>query len=196
MASLEVKKALKVESAKRRLDAKRSVELWIYSFADMYLILVFFFIAIAASYSARKPVPVAEKKVAQVERIPTAGRGPSSAVSVLSIEFKKASSELSAQGIENLKLLLPIVKSNSKAILDIEGYSDRAQLKKGSGYSSNLSLSSSRAVKVAEWFMLNGVHPSRVRTYSFGNGQTWANTKDGTITDRRVVVKLYPKGGA
>jgi len=193
----DLKKIVQQSNRKVRIEAKRAVELWIYSFADMYMILVFFFIAMAAMFAVKVKVAQKELETRKIgSLIPSAGRGPATAQSLLSIEFTKGSIELTEDAVENLKVLLPIVKNNKKAMIDVEGYSDASALRKDSGFSSNLELSSQRAVKVAEWFMNNGVSPARLRTYSFGNGQTWAASSSLVRTDRRVLVKFYTRGGS
>lgn len=186
---------LKKAKGKIRLEAKRAVELWIYSFADMYMILVFLFIAMSAVYLKR-----AEDAAKLLKERPSgsntlsAGRGPAVAHSTLSIEFKRGSSELSESAVENLGIMLPLVKNNSLVLLDIEGYADASPLLKTSPFTSNLDLSSKRAVSVAEWFLSRGLSPGRIRTYSYGNGQLFSNN-GGVKTDRRVLVKMYMKGG-
>jgi outer membrane protein OmpA-like peptidoglycan-associated protein len=191
----DLKKIIQRSRGKIRIEAKRAVEVWIYSFADMYMILVFFFIALTALYVKRMEVAQKELEKRKVAvAIPSAGRGPQAAESMISVEFPRGAADLDQVAIEELTVLLPIVKNNASALLDIEGYADSAPLKKDAGFSSNLELSAKRAVRVAEWFMNQGVSPSRVRTYSYGNGTTFSS-QPGVKTDRRVLVKFYVKGG-
>ncbi len=168
-------------SSQIKLQSKRNVELWIYSFADMYMILSVFFIALSVLYAAKV------KTNAQAA-IASAGRGPSSVSSELQINFPTGSSTLNSETEEELKLLLPALKSAKTGFVEVEGYSDPTPLKKDSGFSSNLDLSNKRAVSVSEWLLKNGVAARRIRTYAYGDGRTW-DTKI-TKTNRRVVVKI------
>lgn len=186
-----------------RLESKRNTELWIYSFADMYMILAVFFIAIATLYAARA------KHSATMNSTPSAGRGPAAVVSMVSVEFRDGSDALNENAESNLKLLLPTLVS-SEGVIDVEGYAEDEEVEKFADsedatssvvdeaspvFSSNLDLSNSRAVRVAEWLMRNGVSPKRVRTYSYGDAHLFPSGKNGISTNRRVVLKLLPAEG-
>ncbi|MBS1985198.1 MAG: OmpA family protein [Bdellovibrionales bacterium] len=186
----DVKKILRASNRKVRLEAKRSVELWIYSFADMYMILVFFFIAMSALYAHRIKAMEKEDSHRPANIIPTAGRGPSVAETLVNLDFTTGSANILPSTEENLKILLPLVRSNARALLDIEGYADSKPLKSDSAFSSNLDLSNRRAVRVAEWFMAQGVPSSRLRTYAYGDGRHWGSLPE-IVSGRRVVVKFY-----
>jgi outer membrane protein OmpA-like peptidoglycan-associated protein len=189
------KKILKSHRRKLRIEAKRSVELWIYSFADMYMILVVFFIAMAAVYAVKAKKAIDIPPSALVKANPsTAGRGPAVAESLVSIGFERGSADLGPQAFDDLNVLVTLVKSSPSALVDVEGYADSSAIAKDSPFSSNLELSSLRAVHVAEWLMKQGVSPARVRTYAYGNGQTWAGRDSNVKSDRRVVVKFFLKG--
>lgn len=171
-----------------RLQAKRNVELWIYSFADMYMILSVFFIALSVIYAAKikeQHAPVA---------IPSAGRGTASVVSELQLDFERGSAELGAETIENMTLLLPALKQVKGGFIDVEGYADGGALKKGSGFSSNMDLSNRRAVRVAEWLIRNGVSARHIRTFSYGDAHLWRASEVGS--NRRVVVKVAAAPGS
>lgn len=170
-----------------KLQSKRNVELWIYSFADMYLILAVFFIVISVVY-ANKVKAQHDTPPPPVAALPTAGRGPATVKSDLHIEFAPSSTALSETARENLRLLLPAVKGMKTGVVEVEGYADGAPLGEGSGYSSNLDLSNQRAVKVAEWFINNGVPARNIRTFSYGDGHQWK--KSQVSTNRRVLVKI------
>jgi outer membrane protein OmpA-like peptidoglycan-associated protein len=175
MNSQEIKTRIKIQS-------KRNVELWIYSFADMYMILSVFFIALAVIYAAKSKQQMNELMTA------SAGRGPASVISSLELEFDTGSVELTEKSIEEMKLLLPALHSMKNGFIDVEGYADQTGLKTGSPFSSNLDLSNRRAVRVAEWLMKNGVSPRKVRTFSYGDAHQW--TRKQTPTNRRVIIKL------
>jgi flagellar motor protein MotB len=171
-----------------RLEAKRQTELWIYSFADMYMILAVFFIAIAVIYAARA------KHAVTTPAVPSAGRGLAALTAVVSIEFPSGSDTLGEKSIQDLQLLMPVMRS-SKGMVDIEGYADGAPLGSGSDFSSNLHLSNARAVRVAEYLIKNGISARRVRTFSYGDGRQYRTGPDGIQTNRRVVLKVLPAEG-
>jgi|GEM_PF-5265900 len=173
-----------------RLQSKRNVELWIYSFADMYMIMSVFFIALSVIYAAK----IKEKHKPVEEHVVSAGRGPASVVSDVQVRFDAASASLNADAIQELKIFLPVLKSVKKGIVDIEGYADTARLSADSEFTSNLDLSTRRAVTVAEWLIKNGVPPGKVRTFAYGDSQIFAKSKVGT--NRRVVIKVATEGGA
>lgn len=173
-----------------KLQSKRNVELWIYSFADMYLILAVFFIVISVVYANK--VKAQRETPPPVASLPTAGRGPAAVKSDLNIEFAPASTALSETARENLRLLLPAVKGMKTGVVEVEGYADGSPLGEGSGFSSNLDLSNQRAVKVAEWFIANGVPARSIRTFSYGDGHQWK--KSQVSTNRRVLVKISSNG--
>jgi outer membrane protein OmpA-like peptidoglycan-associated protein len=172
---------------KIRIQSKRNVELWIYSFADMYMILSVFFIALSVIYAAKVKE---DHKNAQVA---SAGRGTASVSTELELEFSRGSAEIESSVAEDLALLLPAAKSLKKGFVEIEGYADSTPLKADSGFSSNLDLSNRRAVRVAEWLIKNGVAAGRIRTFSYGDGRTWGPNE--APSNRRVVVKLASYGG-
>jgi outer membrane protein OmpA-like peptidoglycan-associated protein len=174
-----------------KLQAKRNVELWIYSFADLYMILSVFFIAIAVLFAAKSKVV----QNTSAKSAPSAGRGLASVTSSLSVEFDRGQADLTESTLESLKLFLPVIQSSSKAFVDIEGYADREPLTKESPFSSNLDLSNRRAVKVAEWYLAQGVPAHQLRTFSYGSGH--ALKPDGTKvrSNRRVVIKINSTGG-
>lgn len=169
-----------------KLQAKRNVELWIYSFADMYMILSVFFIALAVIYAAKV------KNQYEKPSIASAGRGLASVTSELELEFENGSASLSEKTIEEINLLLPALKTIKDGFVEIEGYADQSPLKKNSPFSSNLDLSNKRAVTVAEWLIKNGVPARKVRTYSYGDARLWNSAQ--TKTNRRVVIKLATLG--
>jgi outer membrane protein OmpA-like peptidoglycan-associated protein len=188
----EIRKIQQAGKRNVRIEAKRAVELWIYSFADMYLILVCFFIALSAIYVSKiskQPKIIAQPKPA--ESMPSAGRGPAVAESLATVSFETGTDDLTEQGIASLKDLLPLIRSNSKALLDIEGYADSADLASGSAFNSKLKLSNSRAIKVAEWFLSKGIPASRIRTFSYGDGYQYSGEGKKVKTDRRVLVKFF-----
>jgi outer membrane protein OmpA-like peptidoglycan-associated protein len=162
----------KNQQSQVRLEAKRHTELWIYSLADMYMILTVFFIAIAAIYAARA------RNVSVSLTPPTAGRGPAAVTSLVSVEFETGSDQLSEKAIQDLQVLLPALRG-SKGTIDIEGYADGKS-------------SSSRAVRVAEWLIDKGVSARRVRVSSFGNSKLFKTGANGISTNRRVLLKLLP----
>ncbi len=165
---------------KIKLETKRQQELWIYSFADMYMILSVFFISIAMIYAA--------KAKSASNQTASAGRGLASVESSLSLTFEPGSAAIAAESEESLSLLLPVIKA-SKALVDVEGYADGSGLRNKIEFSSNLDLSNARAVRVAEWLMKHGVPPRRLRTFSYGDGYQVRKTEDAP-TNRRVVVRL------
>lgn len=172
-----------------RLQSKRNVELWIYSFADMYMIMSVFFIALSVIYAAKikeKHKPIIE------EHVVSAGRGPASVVSDVQVRFEAASASLTPDAIQELKIFLPVLKSVKKGIVDIEGYADMAKLNPDSEFTSNLDLSTRRAVTVAEWLIKNGVSPAKVRTFAYGDSRIFSKSKVGT--NRRVVIKVATEG--
>jgi outer membrane protein OmpA-like peptidoglycan-associated protein len=175
--------------AQIRLEAKRHTELWIYSFADMYMILSVFFIAISVIYAAKAKHSVVNST------IPTAGRGPAAVTSLLSIEFGLGTDELSEMAQKNLKLVLPALRE-SKGAIEIEGYADgKSMPRKKSKFSSNLALSNARAVRVAEWLIDQGVSARRVRTSAYGDSRLFQTGPHGIATNRRVVLKVLPVEG-
>jgi outer membrane protein OmpA-like peptidoglycan-associated protein len=182
---------------KIRIEVKRSTELWLYSFADMYMIISVLFIATTAIYAKKaKDLSKVTTRPAQEVRLAatTAGRGPATAALAIAIEFKSGSTALSEEAIEQLQLVLPLLSEVKSGVVDVEGYADSNGLQKESEFDSNLQLSSERAVKVAEWFLTKGVSESRIRTTGFGRAHKFASGEKGPKSDRRVVVKFYSTG--
>lgn len=171
-----------------RIHAKRNVELWIYSFADMYMILSVFFIALSVIYAAK----VKQQAAHSQPFIASAGRGPSAVLSELELEFDNGSTDLTAKTVDEMSLLLPALKQIKDGFIEVEGYADGGGLKKSSPYTSNLDLSNRRAVRVAEWLIKNGVPARRVRTFSYGDAHTWS--KNEISSNRRVVIKVAAYG--
>lgn len=171
-----------------KLQSKRTVELWIYSFADMYMILSVFFIALSVIYAAKV------KQNSVENNTPSAGRGPASVESMISLQFPGGSSKLDESALAELNLFLPVLKSAPKSgRIVIEGYSSNQESSKG--FSSRLDLSNKRAVTVAEWLSRNGIHMSNIQTFSFGDGKARKKDSDPTGFDqRRVVIKLASYG--
>lgn len=180
MSSTHQKNEIKIQS-------KRNVELWIYSFADMYMILSVFFIALSVIYAAK-----AKQKITE-QQVPSAGRGPAAIESSISVSFPKGTADLSEETIENLNLFLPVLKSSPQAFVEVEGYADNAPLKKESEFTSNLDLSTKRAVRVSEWLMNHGVASQRLRTVSYGNSAVF-KLDENVSTNRRVVIKVSQRG--
>jgi outer membrane protein OmpA-like peptidoglycan-associated protein len=177
-----------------RLEIKRSTELWLYSFADMYMIISVLFIATTALYARKvKDISkVVEKPKYEIKlAAPTAGRGPATAALAIAIEFDPGSTELSSEAIEQLDAVMPLLSGIKSGVVDVEGYADSKGLPKDSEYTTNLELSSARAVKVADWFLKKGVSESRVRTTGFGRAHKFVTGEKGAMSDRRVVVKFY-----
>jgi outer membrane protein OmpA-like peptidoglycan-associated protein len=172
-----------------RLEAKRHTELWIYSFADMYMILSVFFIAVAVIFAAKA------KNSSTSADIPSAGRGPTAVKTMIAIEFERGSNEITGKAEESLRTLLPALRS-SKGAIELEGYADGKSVEMDSGeFSSTLDLSSARAVRVAEWLIENGVAARRLRTSSFGDSGLYETDDNGIRTNRRVVLKVLPVEG-
>ncbi|HPI41352.1 MAG TPA: OmpA family protein [Pseudobdellovibrionaceae bacterium] len=170
-----------------KIQSKRNVELWIYSFADMYMILSVFFIALSVIYAAKS------KQKMSASDIPTAGRGPAAIESSIAVGFSKGTADLEVEAIENLNLFLPVLKSSPQSVVEVEGYADNTPVKKDSDFSSNLDLSTRRAVRVSEWLMSHGVSSSRLRTISYGNSYVY-KVDENMKTNRRVVIKLSQRG--
>lgn len=190
-----------------RLESKRQTELWIYSFADMYMIISVFFIAIAAIYAAQA------KNSIDMNASPSAGRGPAAVTSMISVDFPTGRDFLNETAENNLRLLLPTLLS-SQGVIDVEGYAEDEEVEKfadaedaslasqpaedqeaATEFSSNLDLSNSRAVRVAEWLMRSGVSPLRIRTFSYGDSHLFPTGEKGISSNRRVVLKMLPVEG-
>ena len=180
--------------SKIKIEVKRSTELWLYSFADLYMIIAVLFIATTALYA--KKAKDASRKSPDPPRVVTmsAGRGPATAALAVAIEFGTGSSELSQEAIEQLTEVLPLFSEMKSGVVDVEGYADTQGLAKNSEFASNLALSSERAVTVAQWFLTKGISESRVRTTGFGRAHRFTNGEHGVNSDRRVVVKFYSVG--
>lgn len=170
-----------------KIQAKRNVELWIYSFADMYMILSVFFIALSVIFAAKT------KQEMKIVTAASANRGPAAVISDLSLEFETGSVELSEKSISEMQLMLPALKSVKNGFVEVEGYADNSPLRKSSPFSSNLDLSTRRAVRVSEWLIKNGVSARHLRTFSYGDAHLW--TKTEVPTNRRVIIKLSAYGG-
>ncbi|NJL24589.1 MAG: OmpA family protein [Calothrix sp. SM1_5_4] len=165
MGSSDVKRKIRTES-------KRNVELWIYSFADMYMILSVFFIALSVIYAAKAKNPPPPEQSAT----PSAGRLPATIVSDVQLSFDKGSAELTPKAMEEIGLVLPALKQVRSGFIEVEGYADATPLGNAQ-FSSNLDLSTRRAVRVAEWLIKNGVPARRIRTFSYGDGFQWSSDK-------------------
>lgn len=179
-----------------KLEVKRSMELWLYSFADMYMIIAVLFIATTALYAkkSKELSKLAQAKPEMNTITVSAGRGPATANVAIAIEFRPGSSEITSEAIEQLNLMYPLLSEVKSGVVDVEGYSDTRGLASESEYSSNLELSSERAVKVAQWFIDKGVPESRIRTTSFGRAHKFSTGEKGAMSDRRVVIKFYSAG--
>lgn len=177
-------------TSKIKLEAKRQTELWIYSFADMYMILSVFFIALAVLYAAK----VRQQKPERPPVVASAGRGPSAVTSSLAIYFPVGKDRILQDAESDLSVMLPVLQS-SRGYIDIEGYADGSPLAEGSRFRSQLDLSNQRAVRVAEWLMKKGVDSSRIRTFSYGDSQIFKTDDEGTKSNRRVVIKISPMEG-
>jgi outer membrane protein OmpA-like peptidoglycan-associated protein len=169
------------EQGKIKIQSKRNVELWIYSFADMYMILSIFFIALSVIYAA-KVTKAANNAIA------SAGRGPSAVTSEVQIDFPEGSATPEEASLQYLELLLPAFQKVEKGYVEVEGYADAAALKRDSPFRTNLHLSSERAVHVSEWLIKKGVPSSKIRVVAMGNGRTWKKSEVGS--NRRVVLKI------
>ena len=186
--------------SKIKLEVKRSAELWLYSFADMFMIIAVFFIAMTAVYSKKvieKPVDAVITKVENpVEKMsaPSAARGPEAAKLQVGIEFLAGSAELSPQALENLDTILPLLSGIKNGYVEIEGYTDAAGLKDSEEYETDLQLSSDRAVRVAEWFLKRGVPEGRLRTTAFGRDHKFQGRLPAGQNDRKAVIKFYSAG--
>lgn len=190
--------------SKIRLEVKRSAELWLFSFADMYMIISVLFIATTALYAkkAQEALKKIEEKpiqqvIVQTTGAPSAGRGPEAAAVQVAIEFEHGSTDLTVDALDNLRTILPLLSDLKNGYVEIEGYADgRGPASENESEStSNLELSSQRAVHVAEWFLKRGVPESRLRTTAFGAAHKFAGRgPNGVRTDRRVVVKFFATG--
>lgn len=179
-----------------RIEVKRSTELWLYSFADMYMIISVLFIATTALY-AKKVKDLENAKVsdkASVATVQTALRGPAAAAVTIALEFEPGSAELTTDSVEKLTTILPLISDLKSSVVDIEAYSDAADRDVDSEYETNLDLSAERAVRVADWFLGKGLSESRVRTTAFGRDHKFTDGDKGEATGRRAVVKFYSTG--
>lgn len=173
------------------IQAKRNVELWIYSFADMYMILSVFFIALAVVYAA-KTAKVSREEPPPLP--PTMGQGPIQAESAVALDFESGSADLTQAALENLQTMLPFYRGVKKGLIEVEGYADAARLDTKSPFSSNLDLSNRRAVKVAEWLIANGIGAQKIRTLAYGDSRLYRLNGKDVRTNRRVVIKVASLG--
>jgi outer membrane protein OmpA-like peptidoglycan-associated protein len=196
--------------SKIKLEVKRSAELWLYSFADMFMIIAVFFIAMTAVYSKRPAEKAPEvllskevqPKIEDAEQsdpikkmsAPSAARGPEAAQLQVGIEFLSGSAELTPEALENLDTILPLLSGLKNGFVEIEGYADAAGLKDSEEYDTDIQLSSDRAVRVAEWFMKRGVAEGRLRTTAFGKDHKFQGRLPAGQNDRKAVVKFYSAG--
>jgi outer membrane protein OmpA-like peptidoglycan-associated protein len=181
-----------------RLEVKRSTELWLYSFADMYMIISVLFISLTALYFKKnKELQANLSRVAEPKKIVqvlSANRGPAAAQMSIALEFSPGSSDINSEGTEQLRLMYPLISEVKSGVIDVEGYADTRGLASESEYDTNLELSSERALKVAQWFLNQGVSESRIRTTAFGRAHKFTTGVQGEMSDRRVVVKFYSAG--
>lgn len=172
-----------------KIASKRNVELWIYSFADMYMILSVFFITLSVLYAAKIKVQISHpppKKQAPsiVHKIPSGGKGPTPIESLVHIHFPSGSYQLTEKSREELKLFLPVIHSAGYRTLFIEGHVKKEELDQDQNQRSPaayLELSQQRAVQVARWLLENGIQEDVIQTFSYGSGTSKGKGKEGVF---------------
>jgi outer membrane protein OmpA-like peptidoglycan-associated protein len=164
----------------------------------MYMIISVLFISLTALYFKKnKDLQTHMARPAEVQKIvqvATANRGPATAQMSIALEFAAGSSDINAEGVEQLKLMYPLISEVKSGVIDVEGYADTRGVAAESEYDTNLELSSERALKVAQWFLNKGVTEGRIRTTAFGRSHKFTTGEKGEMSDRRVVVKFYSAG--
>ncbi len=100
-----------------------------------------------------------------------------------SIFFEFNSYDIESSNLDNLLEMI----TNSKGVISIHGYSDNTGSEKY-----NLSLSKQRAIAVANYLIYKGVHPTRIKVYSYGESRPSYenNSKINRAKNRRVDIIL------
>lgn len=180
----------------RKFKSQKSEGLWIYSFADLTLILMSCFALMIAmakpastkfeevvekisnSKSTSDGLTATEKKVSQeIKKQKLEG-----AVAVeqdlegISVEFKDslifspASADLSEQQASTIKSILDsLINANPKYKITIEGHTDDTPLGSHARYRSNWELAGARGISILEQLVKQGVDRNRIRVVSYAD---------------------------
>jgi chemotaxis protein MotB len=116
--------------------------------------------------------------------------------------FKSSSAEIGEEGKAKLREIARVMKEamvrfpdDADWILRVDGHTDIAPLRPGSGYSSNWELSVARAVSVVDFLISEGVPAGRLAATGFGEHHPLAEGRDARAMakNRRIEFKLTEK---
>ncbi len=180
----------------RKLKTQKSEGLWIYSFADLALILMSCF---ALMIAMSKPASTKfEEVVEKISNQKSGGDGLSATEKKVSQEIKKqkldgavvveqdqegiavefkdslifspGSADLSEQQASTIKSILDsLIKANPKYKITIEGHTDDTPLGSHGKFRSNWDLSGARGISILHQLVKQGVDRNRIRVISYAD---------------------------
>lgn len=192
-----------------RIKTKKSEELWIFSFADLTLILMSFF---ALMLSMSKPDKQQfDNVVTQIQEKPAPG-APSGLMAVaddlekiikkqklqddalvridvdgLMLEFSdrlifaSGSAQAGAQFAQTTEKVLRVISEAPEHYrITIEGHTDDVPLKNVPGFKSNWDLSAARGITLLKFLEAKGIAPQRMRVLALADTQPKVQTKGKT----------------
>jgi len=113
--------------------------------------------------------------------------------------FPSGGSEMSMQAKQSIAKIAAILAPHQKTKINVNGYTDTTPIGPGlmkMGITSNLILSQKRAENVMQYMISQGVNPSLVSAYGFGEADPVASndTAAGRAQNRRVELTLASAG--
>lgn len=108
--------------------------------------------------------------------------------------FREGQASLSPEALASLETVAELLRDVTQPIV-VEGHTDSIPVARGSAWASNLGLSASRAVSVAEALELLGLPADRVSATGFGDSRPLRSneTPEGRAYNRRVDILInYP----
>ena len=105
--------------------------------------------------------------------------------------FKEGQSSLNTDSISMLMQVAELLRDIPQPIV-VEGFTDSTPVDRGSQFGSNLGLSASRAVSVAEALQLLGLPADRVSAAGYGDSKPLRSndTPEGRAYNRRVDILI------
>ena len=109
--------------------------------------------------------------------------------------FPSGGWEMSAQAKQSIAKIAVILAPHQKTKINVNGYTDTTPIGPGlakQGITSNLILSQKRAENVLQYMISQGVNPSLIAAYGFGEANPVASneTATGRAQNRRVEITL------
>lgn len=108
------------------------------------------------------------------------------------VTFATNSSNIASGFYEPLNTISNVLLQYPESVIDVYGFTDNT-----GEYNYNMQLSQKRADSVKNYFLRQGVHPSRIRSTGYGANHFIAtnSTAQGRSMNRRVEVRILPPSG-